>query len=482
LKKLLAWPVFLGIQAVTSIALLFFIYRLGIMPLKYLIVILVVLALLCALTFFLMKPKGEKETVKNLIGKIVSILLSILMIVGNLYVIRGGNALSKFTNATTQTNSISAIVLKNSSAQTINDLEGKTFGINSSVDEGNLEATITELENNIGTVTTKDYKDFETLAEALYSENVDVILMDEAYRTIVEAKYDTFTDEDTRVIWQYQYETKMDDFSKNVDVTSKPFTIYLSGIDTTGKVSTVSRSDVNMLVTVNPTTKQILMTSIPRDYYVTLANKGKKDKLTHAGIFGVKNSVETIENFMGIEINYYAKVNFTSLVTIVDALGGIEVYSDKTINPKHGTTTIYKGTNQMDGATALAFARERYSYSNGDNHRVQNQQEVLKGMIKKMTSPKIITNYNQILSGIEGSFETNMTSKEITSLIQMQIDDMASWDIQQTQLTGTGKKMYGGALMPNNNLYYMIPNDESVATCKGYIEKMMNGETITITD
>jgi anionic cell wall polymer biosynthesis LytR-Cps2A-Psr (LCP) family protein len=136
----------------------------------------------------------------------------------------------------------------------------------------------------------------------------------------------------------------------------------------------------------------------------------------------------------------------------------------------------------MDGATALAFARERYSYSNGDNHRVQNQQEVLKGMIKKMTSPKIITNYNQILSGIEGSFETNMTSKEITSLIQMQIDDMASWDIQQTQLTGTGKKMYGGALMPNNNLYYMIPNDESVATCKGYIEKMMNGETITITD
>jgi heme/copper-type cytochrome/quinol oxidase subunit 4 len=162
LKKLLAWPVFLGIQAVTSIALLFFIYRLGIMPLKYLIVILVVLALLCALTFFLMKPKGEKETVKNLIGKIVSILLSILMIVGNLYVIRGGNALSKFTNATTQTNSISAIVLKNSSAQTINDLEGKTFGINSSVDEENLEATITELENNIGTVTTKDYKDFET--------------------------------------------------------------------------------------------------------------------------------------------------------------------------------------------------------------------------------------------------------------------------------------------------------------------------------
>lgn len=478
MKKILSWPVFMVIQVLTSLLLLFFVFKLGVIPMKYIAIILIVIAILAVLTFFLMKPKDGKESVKNLIGKIISILISIMMAVGCGYVAKGDSALGNISGANKQTNTISAIVLKNNSAASIEDLKGKTFGINQTIDEY-LNEAVTNAQKTIGELTTRDYKDFESLATALYKEQVDVILMDEAYRTIVEAKYDTF-EEDTKVIWQYNYEKEIKDFSKNVDVTKDVFTIYLSGIDTRGKVSTVSRSDVNMIVTINPKTKQILMTSIPRDYYVTLANKGKKDKLTHAGIFGVENSVKTVEGFMDIDINYYAKVNFTSLVTMVDALGGIEVYSDKTLKPMHGGIVIKKGYNHMNGETALAFSRERYSYASGDNHRVHNQQEVLKGMINKMISPTIITNYNSILSAIEGCFETNMSSSEITSLIKMQINDMSSWDIQQTQLSGSGKRMYGGALMPNNNLYYMIPNDTSVKKCQDYIKRMTNGEKITV--
>ena len=294
-----------------------------------------------------------------------------------------------------------------------------------------------------------------------------------------EANHENFESE-TKEIWHYDITQEIKDISKNVDVTESLFTIYISGIDTSGPVSTVSRSDVNMLVTVNPKTKQILMTSIPRDYYVTLANKGKKDKLTHAGLAGVENSVKTIENFLNIDVNYYARVNFTSLVTMVDALGGITVDSPVAFTTMHGNYHIVKGSNNLNGQQALGFVRERYGLANGDNDRVKNQQRVLTAMLKKAMSPKIITNYNSILNSIAGSFETNMSSSEITSLIQMQLDDMASWDIHQIQLSGRGTSMTGGAYMPNNKLYYMIPNDESVSYCSSLIKKMMNGEKITI--
>ena len=175
-----------------------------------------------------------------------------------------------------------------------------------------------------------------------------------------------------------------------------------------------------------------------------------------------------LENFLNIDINYYARVNFTSLIQMVDALGGIEVYSDQDI-PKLG---IHEGINQMDGKKALSFSRERYSYKSGDNHRVQNQQKVLEAMLNKMMSPAIITNYSSILDHIDGCFETNMTSDEITSLIKMQLSDMSSWDIQQIQLQGHGAMLTGGAYMPGNRLYYMIPDEESVSQCVAQIKEV----------
>ena len=484
ISKVTSWKVVLGIQLIASLLLVVLIFKLNALPLLYTIGVIVIVLVLALFSFLLMKPskKEGKGKIRNVIGKIISLILSVLLMVGSLYIAQGNSVLDSISNANTKTTRISLVVMDESEYHKVSDLKNKDVEVNQD-DEDNakyMEEAIEALQKEESSIQLNNVSSYSQMANDLYDGQTDAIYINEANYSMLEEEHETFRT-DTRVIWSYDIIEKTKDISKNVDVTKEVFTIFISGIDTTGPVSTVSRSDVNMLVTVNPKTKQILMTSIPRDYYVTLTNKEKKDKLTHAGLGGVENSVSTIENFMGIDINYYARVNFTSLIEMVDALGGIEVYSDKTFTPyTNGGITIKEGMNHMNGETALAFARERKIYANGDNHRVQNQQAVLKGMLEKAMTPAILTNYSSVLSSIEGSFETNMLPNEITSLIKMQLNDMASWDFYQIQLSGTGKSMTGGAYMPNNKLYYMIPNEESVNECASLIKQMMNGEKIHI--
>lgn len=484
ISKITSWKVVLGIQVVASLLLIVLVFKLNALPLLYTMVLIGVVVLLALISFLLMKPSKTtgKGKIRNIIGKVISLLLSVFLMVGSLYIAQGNSVLDSISGANTKTTRISLVVMDESEYHKVSDLKNKDVEVNQD-DEDNakyMEEAIEALQKEESSIQLNNVSSYSQMANDLYDGQTDAIYINEANYSMLEEEHETFRT-DTRVIWSYDIVEKTKDISKNVDVTKEVFTIFISGIDTTGPVSTVSRSDVNMLVTVNPKTKQILMTSIPRDYYVTLTNKGKKDKLTHAGLGGVENSVSTIENFMGIDINYYARVNFTSLIEMVDALGGIEVYSDKTFTPyTNGGITIKEGMNHMNGETALAFARERKIYANGDNHRVQNQQAVLKGMLEKAMTPAILTNYSSVLSSIEGSFETNMSPNEITSLIKMQLNDMASWDFYQIQLSGTGKSMTGGAYMPNNKLYYMIPNEESVNECASLIKQMMNGEKIHI--
>lgn len=244
--------------------------------------------------------------------------------------------------------------------------------------------------------------------------------------------------------------------------------MYISGIDTYGPVSTVSRSDVNMIMTVNPKTKQILLTSIPRDYHVTLASFNARDKLTHSGIYGIEETMSTVENLLNIDLNYYMRVNFTSLITMVDAVGGINVNVDQAVTV--GGHTLSVGSNYMDGETALAFSRERYSYADGDRHRVRNQQAVLTGLLNKLMSASMITNYNSILNSVSGAFETNMESGDLQKLIQMQIDDMSSWDIEQISLDGSGSTSTNCYSMPGYELYVMDPDQSTVTAAKQKID------------
>ena len=461
IDKIIQWKIVLMIQALMSIVLAVLLMQLNVLPMMYIAIIIVIEILLGVGIFFLMR---NAQKVRLIVSHIISLVISIVLVIGCMAVSQGNSAIHGLTSDHTQTNRISLYVLDDSSYQELSDLKNQSIEAN--VNDEHMAEAIDALNKKVA-LSIQGQEDYVQMSNDLYDQKTAGIYMNEAQSALFDEIHEDFH-EKTRVLYTYEITEEVEDFSKDVSVTQNAFNVFISGIDTTGPVSTVSRSDVNMIVTVNPQSKKILMTSIPRDYYVTLANMGQKDKLTHAGLAGVENSVKTLENFLGIDINYYARVNFTSLIQMVDALGGIEVYSDQDI-PKLG---IHEGINDMDGKKALSFSRERYSYKNGDNHRVQNQQKVLEAMINKMMSPAIITNYSSILDHIDGCFETNMTSDEITSLIKMQLSDMSSWDIQQIQLQGHGAMLTGGAYMPGNRLYYMIPDEDSVSQCVAQIKEV----------
>lgn len=485
LKKVISWPVILGIQVIATLIILFSIFKLNILPTTYAVMVGMILVLFCFINFALMKPDKkshhhhhQKTKLREIIGKILSLLLSVLMVFGSVMINKGYSTLDDITNSNTKSTHYTIVVLKSSKINSLSELKNESIEYCLQYDEEkDMNEVIAEAKKKESSLNFDVAMTYSKLGDDLYNNTVNAILINTAYNGMFEDNYPEFENE-TKEIWSSDIEAKVKDFSTRVSVTNTPFTIYISGIDTYGSISTVSRSDVNMIITVNPNTKKILLTSIPRDYYVTLANMGKKDKLTHSGIAGPDNTVKTMQNFIGEDINYYARVNFTSLVTMVDALGGIDVYSDKTINGfwTDRSVNIKEGMNHMNGKEALAFSRERHAYAEGDNHRVQNQQDVLMAMLKKMMSPAVITNYSSVLKAISGCFETNMASSDITDLIKMQINDNASWTFKQKQFTGTGVMQTGGAYMPDSKLYYMIPNDDSVKENLQAIKDVLNGK------
>lgn len=482
LKMIISWPVFLLIQIAASGLLVVRMIQLGVLPQMYLYGLAGILLFLSLMTFLLMRPsKVEgKGRVRQVIGRLLSILLSVSFVIGSTYVNQGTEVMEDATEVSEQTSRFSLFVLQDSSVEQLTDLSFKTVGMSSEYDtEAHFTEAYRALFSENSDIRFAEYEKYTDLIDALYNKEIEAIYVNEGYNGLFEEVYETFLT-DIKSLWSYDIVEKNIDISKKVDVTNSAFTIFISGIDTSGKVSTVSRSDVNMLVTVNPVSKDILMVSIPRDYYVTLANKGKADKLTHAGLGGVDNSVKTVEEFMGIDINYYVRVNFTSLTKIVDALGGITVESPVAFKTRHGNYQVVKGQNEMNGEQALGFVRERYSLSGGDVDRVKNQQRVVSAILKKAMSPSIITKYSALMTSVQGSFETNISADEIAKLVRMQLTDMASWNIHQAVLAGKGTRMTGGAYMPGSSLYYMIPDEESVKQATDMIQKVIHGEKITI--
>ncbi len=461
-----SWIV-LVIQLVLSCVLMFFIRNM--VPVKYMGIAGAVLLGL-VLTFFLGVYLSSKKNRKVFVAIFValSLIVSVALGAGLVVVNQGLNTLDSVTEAEYQTHVISLIVKDESKYEALVDLNGKTVGIVADLDSENVSNALDEIEGvekvSIDTVT---YASIMDAALALMDGEVESLLVNEAYRGLMADNVAGFED-DTRVIYQYEYKEELVVENAELDVTKDAFNIVISGIDTYGPVSTVSRSDVNMIVTVNPTTKDILLTSIPRDYYVELASFGAYDKLTHAGVFGVEESMDTLANLFGIEIDYYVKVNFTSLITIVDALGGI------TVDNPRAFKSFPAGEIELGGRDALTFSRERYSFSGGDNERVKNQQRVLTGIINKLMSPAIVKNYADVLNAISGCFVTNMTSGEIQSLIQMQISDMSPWDIEMISVTGTGSSSTSCYAMPGYSLYVMKPNYDSVEDATAQIEALLN--------
>lgn len=446
---------------VYAIVILFFIVsliKLSVLPTLYLAIIIGILAIV---SFILIKSRSY----------IIAILL--MIVIG--YVAFNMAGTLDFFNKISggeQVQNFYVVVKADSEYEDIKDIEYETIGIMNRGGDAYDEAK-TKLQGVVN-VTFEECGNYNSIAQALLDEKYQAILINSAYYEMAVEDIEGFNEETTRILDKSTGVEESSDGSKPVNVTQDSFNVYISGIDTSGSISNISRSDVNMIVTVNPKTRNILLTSIPRDYYVKLGTIGEYDKLTHTGLYGINETTSTIEGLFGIDINYYARVNFTTVVNLVDTLGGITVNSDYSFYA--GGYSFMAGENYLNGDQALAFARERYSFYEGDNQRVKNQQAVISGIINKITgSSAILTSYNSILNAVENNFQTNLSQKEITSLVKMQLKDMRGWTINQQSVRGSGD-MIPVYSIPHMNVYVMHPNYESVEAATQTIKATMSAE------
>lgn len=464
------------IQILMSIVLMAVMYSANLIPIMYMIIIGIILLLMLIGEYFLIFYK-KKKSKRSLITQLMSLSLSCLLLFSSFVVYKTTKTVDLMTTQAFQTRAISVIVLKDSMIHNEKDLKQRKLGYMSNVGEQSMKYAQNSINQDIGKVELKENKDMTTLIDGLYHENVDAIILDEAFRSLVEQDYKQFN-EQTRVVYQIKQEQDMID-AKNVDVTTKPFLVYVSGIDEYGDLSTISRSDVNMLVLVQPQTSQILLLSIPRDTYFPLNMNGEYDKFTHTGIYGLQESINTLQDMLNEEINYYARMNFTSFLNIVDALQGVTVYSPHEFVTVKGHYQIHKGNNEMDSKKALAFVRERKSFLDGDFERGRNQQRMISAIIKKICSPAILASYGPVLDSVSQSIETNLSSDEMNALIQMQLSKMINWDIQTYQIQGDPASLpcySSGGL----NASVIVPNENSIHQAVEYIDQMMSGKRITI--
>ena len=264
-------------------------------------------------------------------------------------------------------------------------------------------------------------------------------------------------------------------------ITKEPFVIYLSGVDNRGELTEKARSDVNILAVVNPTTKRVALINTPRDYYVDLAGTDSKDKLTHAGLYGVETSMATLGNLYGINVNHYIRINFAGFISIIDAVGGVDVYSDQAFTSVgspgyYDPTTFAEGWNHLDGKSALAFARERHAFASGDIQRGINQMKVINAMVDKLKSPTVLMSFSKLMDAVSDCFVTSLSQEQISALVRMQLSSLSNWDIQSYSVTGTSAKSSQCYSAKGQSLYVMKPDENSVSEAKALIESVLGGE------
>lgn len=457
------FKIFATMLNIFSLLLIGMIIYLNILNIKLLGIVAGIILIIDLFTCFLLLKSKKKK-----IGLLISSILIIMYSFISYYLYKTTDFLSNL-NLDYKTYNYSIVVLNDSKYEKLKDITNEELGY---YKEEN-EQTIKSLEkiNSKIEITVKDYDNTHDLAVDLTNNKLDAIIIEDSYLEVIEIN-GTPLDALVKKIYSYKIRIKTADMSKDLNVTKKPFNIYVSGIDTFGEISSVSRSDVNMVVSVNPTTRQILLTSIPRDYYVKLHGRtGYPDKLTHAGMYGTDMSIKTIEDLLNIEINYYVTVNFTSVIDIVEAIGGVNVYSDYTFismdNYKY-----QEGYNKVNGLQALSFARERKAFIAGDRQRVKNQQYLLKAIFEKCTSKSIITKYTKLLDTLSNSFVTNMKMSRLTSIVRMQLTNNYSWTIISNSLNGTDASNYTYSA-PNTRAYVMEPIEESVEYASELINNLM---------
>ena len=467
-----------GAQLAASAVFCVFMHNIGMIPSSYEILVGILLVMLAMLTLVTQHWK-----IPGIVTKIISLIISTVLVVGCIYIGTTQKAVSNISGNNTHRSEIGVYVLKDNEAQSVQDLVDKTFGINQTTDRENTDAAIAEINERYECeIVTTEYSDSMSLVQGLYSKDVAAIILNQAYIDMItdDENYKDF-EERTRIITTITYDREVingnnDDYLSGDGI----FTMYISGIDTKGEPTVNRNSDVNIIMTVNTNTHQILLINTPRDFYVpTTVSGGVPDKLTHAGCYGIDCSVGTLEMLYGINIDYYMKVNFTGFVDIINLLGGVEVYSEIEFTAWNGGYHIMAGNNYLNGEQALGFARERYAFGSGDRQRGKNQMKVIKAVIDKMLSKDMLMNYSKILDAVSASMVTSMSYEEISALVKMQLNDMPSWDIQTYSVDGTGDNLPCYSLSSAN--YVMIPTEETVDLAKTYLAQIYANQVIDTT-
>ena len=461
---------FLTLFTLSSILIIYCVHSLNIFSTLYFSIICAITCLLCFIITYKICSKKSKRITK-VIFLIISIILTFLYTTSYIYL---DNTREFFINATSKNNveykTYNVVVLNDSTYKNIKDLNKLNISF---IDDKNTQNSINKLKNdaNIDFSDIK-YPNVGELMASMQNNEANAAVIDESYYNILKENESEIIN-NIRVLYKYKIAIKKNNKTNKVNV-SEPFIIYLSGTDSREGVKAVARSDVNIVAVINPKSHKILLISIPRDYYVQLhGTTGTKDKLTHAGIYGIDMSINTIEDLLDIDINHYLKVSFATVIESVDVIGGIDINSDKAFTAHvNKNCTFTEGNQHVDGACALAFARERYTYTSGDRHRGENQEQVISKMIQKLSNPKYLVKYNDILTKINGSFETSMSYDEITSIVKDELNTLASWKVENYNLDGSGASLPTYS-MGAQNLYVMIPYESTVTEAKEKIKEFM---------
>lgn len=438
------------------------IYKLNMIPGKFLIPAYILIFIIYTgllLTVFLPKVKSKIKV----ISIVVLVLFGVIFGFADKYIFTTLNFMDILDRDVLQKERYDVYVLENSSYNKLEDLKGKKVGLYQS---SNSEKAGSELKNKVN-FEIIEYTDVEKMFESLNNDEINAIIISSSVKNLLDTELNDINVK-IKSIYNFKISIEKNDIVKVVNVTNTPFNVYIAGGDGYGSIDYTFNTDVNMVATINPTTRKILLTSIPRDYYVNLVGQGPNayDKLTHAGYYGIEESVKTVENLLDTDINYYVKINFSTIEGIVDAIGGVDVYSEYEFTASDGTYSYVKGYQHLDGKKALRFARERKSFATGDVQRVKNQQKVVEAMINKITSSTaLISSYDRILDSVSENLDTNMPSKDISRLVKMQLNDMRGWTIESQNAVGTGQ-MGPTYTFPTLNLYTMLPDKDSVNSLK----------------
>lgn len=468
--KYIVWLIAMAFL-VTSVVVLTKVVKMNILPTKFLavaiggVVLIIVFDLLAA-----------RKLWPGILTSIISIALIVAMIIGIIAINKVDKTVDIVTDKGTEEKTEMVIaVLADSDVEKITDLSELLIGYLDDYDVNSSKKVMDEIDKSVGgSANYNAFDDKFAMVDALYNQTIKAMILNKANIDVIKdgEGYEDFEDK-VKIIYSSEITNYIEIVDKEQNTNLNQFVVYISGIDTFGDVSVRSRSDVNILAVVNTKTKHIQLINTPRDYYIEHPkSNGVKDKLTHAGLYGVENSIGALENLYGVNINYYVRMNFSGFEDIIDAMGGIDVYSDKdfTVEPvKHYTV----GVNHLSGIEALAFARERHAFAAGDIQRGQNQMKVIIAMINKLSSKDVLYNYSNVLDGIAGTFQTDMASDDIYTLVKKQLVDNTKYTIDSYSVTGTGDSCTTYST-PKTKVWVMQPNMDEVEHAKGLINSVLS--------